>query len=208
MVSNRSFDRLNLTHKRTSCVSLLLFLFFKEIVRWLSNIVWTSYQSLLIVFCTLNLMRTEVLIEKNLIFSFDSISTLCSFQCSRSTWRGTLLYYQTRTHLSTTFFKFFNFCFRVWHRRFRQLLYITKWYTYCQLLILSIFINNFIPDQNNDHLIKIKNRQRPTFPGSFPPSIISAKELNYCVRDGNRCDLLAIVTGFSYEGSHPQNWTM
>ena len=42
-----------------------------------------------------------------------------------------------------------------------------------------------------------KNRQRPTFPGSFPPSIIGAKELNYCVRDGNRCDLLAIVTGFS-----------
>ena len=33
--------------------------------------------------------------------------------------------------------------------------------------------------------------------GSFPPSIIGAKELNYCVRDGNRCDLLAIVTGFS-----------
>ena len=40
------------------------------------------------------------------------------------------------------------------------------------------------------------NRQRPTFPGSFPPSIIGAKELNFCVRDGNRCDLLAIVTGF------------
>ena len=42
----------------------------------------------------------------------------------------------------------------------------------------------------------IKNRQRPTFPGSFPPSIIGAKELNYCVRDGNRWILLAIVTGF------------
>ena len=41
----------------------------------------------------------------------------------------------------------------------------------------------------------IKNRQRPTFPGSFPPSIIGAKELNYCVRDGNRCILPAIVTG-------------
>ena len=40
------------------------------------------------------------------------------------------------------------------------------------------------------------NRQRPTFPGSFPPSIIGAKELNYCVRDGNRCILPAIVTGF------------
>ena len=42
MVSNRSFDRLNLTHKRTTCVSLLLFLFFKEIVRGLPNIVWLS----------------------------------------------------------------------------------------------------------------------------------------------------------------------
>ena len=41
-----------------------------------------------------------------------------------------------------------------------------------------------------------KNRQRPTFPGSFPPSIIGAKELNFCVRDGNRCSLSAIVTGF------------
>ena len=44
----------------------------------------------------------------------------------------------------------------------------------------------------------IKNRQRPTFPGSFPPSIIGAKELNFCVRDGNRCSLPAIVTGFSF----------
>ena len=43
------------------------------------------------------------------------------------------------------------------------------------------------------------NRQRPTFPGSFPPSIIGAKELNFCVRDGNRCGLFAIVTGF-FEG--------
>ena len=46
------------------------------------------------------------------------------------------------------------------------------------------------------NILQNKNRQRPTFPGSFPPSIIGAKELNYCVRDGNRCDLLAIVTGF------------
>ena len=43
----------------------------------------------------------------------------------------------------------------------------------------------------------IKNRQRPTFPGSFPPSIIGARELNFCVRDGNRCILSAIVTGFT-----------
>ena len=39
------------------------------------------------------------------------------------------------------------------------------------------------------------NRQRPIFPGSFPPSIFSAKGLNFCVRDGNRCDPFAIVTG-------------
>ena len=40
------------------------------------------------------------------------------------------------------------------------------------------------------------NRQRPTFPGSLPPSIIGAGELNGCVRDGYRCVLPAIVTGF------------
>ena len=39
------------------------------------------------------------------------------------------------------------------------------------------------------------NLRRPNFPGGHPPSIIGAKELNYCVRDGNRWSLLAIVTG-------------
>ena len=48
-----------------------------------------------------------------------------------------------------------------------------------------------------------KNRQRPTFPGSFPPSIIGAGELNFCVRDGNRCILSAIVTGLI---SSPDLW--
>ena len=43
----------------------------------------------------------------------------------------------------------------------------------------------------------IHNRQRPAFPGSRPPGIIGADELNFCVRDGNRCDLIAIVTGYS-----------
>ena len=42
-----------------------------------------------------------------------------------------------------------------------------------------------------------KKWRGPNFPGGHPPSIIGAKELNYCVRDGNRCDLLAIVTAFS-----------
>ena len=49
----------------------------------------------------------------------------------------------------------------------------------------------------------LEKRQRPTFPGSLPPSIISAKELNFCVRYGNRCDLLAIVTAYSCSSFHP-----
>ncbi len=34
----------------------------------------------------------------------------------------------------------------------------------------------------------------PIFPGSRPPSIVGADELNYCVRHGNRWNLIAIVT--------------
>ena len=44
-----------------------------------------------------------------------------------------------------------------------------------------------------------KNRLRPTFPGSFPPSIIGSEGLNYCVRDGNRCDPNDIATRFFAE---------
>ncbi len=39
-------------------------------------------------------------------------------------------------------------------------------------------------------------RRRPTFPGGLPPSIISAEELNFRVRDGNGCVLFAIVTEY------------
>ena len=34
----------------------------------------------------------------------------------------------------------------------------------------------------------------PIFPGSRPPSIVGANELNFCVRDGNRWTLAAINT--------------
>ena len=34
----------------------------------------------------------------------------------------------------------------------------------------------------------------PIFPGSHPPSIVGAHELNFCVRDGNRWTLTAINT--------------
>ena len=36
------------------------------------------------------------------------------------------------------------------------------------------------------------------FPGGRPPSIFSAKKLNYCVRNGNRCDLLTITTDYFF----------
>ena len=38
------------------------------------------------------------------------------------------------------------------------------------------------------------------FPGSHPPSIVDADELNFCVRDGNRWTLIAINT--NYYGWH------
>ena len=42
-----------------------------------------------------------------------------------------------------------------------------------------------------------KKPRLPTFPGRFQPSIIGDEELNYCVRDGNRCNIFAIATSFS-----------
>jgi hypothetical protein len=40
-----------------------------------------------------------------------------------------------------------------------------------------------------------KSRQRPTLPHSHPCSTISDERLNFCVRNGNRCDPLSIATG-------------
>ena len=42
----------------------------------------------------------------------------------------------------------------------------------------------------------------PIFPGSHPPSIVGADELNFCVRDGNRWTLIAINTNYA-EGILP-----
>ena len=39
-------------------------------------------------------------------------------------------------------------------------------------------------------------RQRPTLPGGHPPGTIGAGRLNFCVRNGNRCDPFAIAAGF------------
>ena len=39
-------------------------------------------------------------------------------------------------------------------------------------------------------------RHQPIFPGRFQPSIFGANELNFCVRDGNRWNLIAINTDY------------
>jgi hypothetical protein len=38
-------------------------------------------------------------------------------------------------------------------------------------------------------------RRRPIFPGRYQPSIVGTRELNCCVRNGNRCGLSVISTG-------------
>ena len=53
--------------------------------------------------------------------------------------------------------------------------------------------------KNAPSRMRLSNRLRPTFPGSFPPSIIGSEGLNYCVRDGNRCDPNDIATRFFAE---------
>ena len=48
------------------------------------------------------------------------------------------------------------------------------------------------------------NRQQPIFPGRRQPSIVGTRELNFCVRNGNRCGLAVITTGM-VEGLYPQD---
>lgn len=38
-------------------------------------------------------------------------------------------------------------------------------------------------------------RRRPKLPGRVQPSTFGTERLNFCVRDGNRCDPLVIATG-------------
>jgi hypothetical protein len=38
-------------------------------------------------------------------------------------------------------------------------------------------------------------RRVPTFPGRCQPDILGTGELNFCVRDGNRCGLSVSLTG-------------
>ena len=56
------------------------------------------------------------------------------------------------------------------------------------------FLKESAPRVSTQGALLNKFRRRPTFPHGFPCSIISAVGLNFCVRDGNRCDPYAIAT--------------
>ena len=51
-----------------------------------------------------------------------------------------------------------------------------------------------IPIKEQGIFYKKRIRRRPTLPPSRPGSTIGAEELNFRVRNGNGCDLLAIAT--------------
>ena len=54
----------------------------------------------------------------------------------------------------------------------------------------------FRQEKSPDRLVEAYVLALPIFPGSHPPSIVGANELNFCVRDGNRWTLIAINTNF------------
>ena len=45
------------------------------------------------------------------------------------------------------------------------------------------------------------NQQCSIFPGRRQPSIFDDEKLNFCVRDGNRWNLLSIATGYGITSS-------
>ncbi len=67
-------------------------------------------------------------------------------------------------------------------------------------------INNQQKKDNLKIVVFLLARQRPTLTGTCVPTTIGAEKLNFRVRDGNGCDLLAIATGpIKLEVSFPQN---
>ena len=76
----------------------------------------------------------------------------------------------------------------------QQAPFLTDFIRYCQgLFPASKQLQRERPLRCEEAFWK-KFRRRPTFPHSYPCSIIGAAGLNFCVRDGNRCDPCAIAT--------------
>ena len=50
--------------------------------------------------------------------------------------------------------------------------------------------------KHSEECFGLWSRRQLIFPGGRPPSIFSEDELNFCVRHGNRCDLISMITDY------------
>ena len=76
-------------------------------------------------------------------------------------------------------------------------------YIYQEILIMEELLLAKLPllqtykkDTSQSWCLFLFNQQLPILPGRRHPSTFGVYELNYCVRDGNRWTLVAIVTEF------------
>jgi hypothetical protein len=73
------------------------------------------------------------------------------------------------------------------------------------LLLADVYLRVFDPagrattkkaaPEKQERPFPIQSRRRPTFPHSYPCSIIGPARLNFRVRDGNGCDPRGLITG-------------
>ena len=77
-----------------------------------------------------------------------------------------------------------------------------SYYNYTILIRISTpiitILFHFLKKKKLDYVSVIELhiiRQRSIFPGRLQPSILDTDELNFCVRNGNRCGLVVITTG-------------
>ena len=68
-----------------------------------------------------------------------------------------------------------------------------------EIIQCSLFTIHYIRKKTSVSLTEVFGLcwRLPIFPGRFQPSIVSASELNFRVRDGNGCTLTAIDTNYS-----------
>ena len=140
----------NIWLKRTHLRFAVIVVFQRNCTRTLKHRLIVLTNHCWLYFVHLNLMEAFASIEKNSIFSFDSISTLCSFQCARARFRFAPLRSKRNVYYFTSFGfdcqELFSSSFNVRsllrRRHHWQLLYSTKPFNLCQLLFSS-FLTSF-----------------------------------------------------------------
>jgi hypothetical protein len=85
-----------------------------------------------------------------------------------------------------------------------EVLYLLSYGSMAPQAGLEPATNRLTADCSTTELLRngyLKAWQRPTLAGALAPTTIGAGELNFRVRDGNGCDLSAIVTRLSCDCS-------